>query len=179
MGLSKFILKTFKWNFVSPFLEEKKCIVIVAPHTSNMDFIIGKMFFNLQRVKAHFLIKKEFFFFPLGWILRGLGAIPIDRSKPAFYIRDLVDIFNKKDCFVLTITPEGTRKPAASWKKGFLMIAEQANVPIIIGYLDYKKKESGYLDYIYPEDFKNITMRKIKDYYKDISGRFPEKFRCD
>ena len=77
---SRFIFKLFGWEIDKTSPEGiKKCVVCMGPHTSNYDFIIGRLAFVQYGVKGSFLIKKELFFLPLGWILKGIGGIPVDR----------------------------------------------------------------------------------------------------
>jgi 1-acyl-sn-glycerol-3-phosphate acyltransferase len=85
-------------------------------------------------------------------IMRSLGAVPVDRSKTGTIIDNIVDLFNKNDEFILALTPEGTRSYVEYWKTGFHTIAKKANVPIICGYLDYTKKETGLGPVIFPGD---------------------------
>lgn len=155
----------------------KKVVVITAPHTSMMDFIIGFLFFNSQNRKAYFAIRKEFFFFPLGFLLKAMGAIPVSRGKTAL-IDKMVEEFNKRDSMILNITPEGTRKLTKNWKKGFHYIATKAQVPVALGFFDYKNKICGIMDPpLFPlSDNAAEDLVKIKKMYDFTSARHPEKF---
>ncbi len=118
-----------------------KCIVCVAPHTSNWDFIVGKLFYTSIGCNAGFLIKKEWFFFPFNLLFNWLGGVPVDRGKRTSVTDQMVERFKTSERFQLAVTPEGTRKRAKDWKKGFYFIALKANVPIVVAYFDYGKKE--------------------------------------
>jgi 1-acyl-sn-glycerol-3-phosphate acyltransferase len=118
----------------------KQAVIVLGPHTSNWDFVIGNIAFQKYKINARFLIKKELFFPPLGWLLRGLGGIPINRSKNTNFTDEAVKLFKENEELYLVFTPEGTRKYSPNWRKGFYFIAQKANVPIYIGYIDYKKK---------------------------------------
>lgn len=175
--IAKLYLKSKGWTIKGDFPSDlKKCVIVAAPHTSNLDFIIGRAaFYMLGIPRVTFLIKKELFFFPMGLILKAMGGFPVDRKKNTL-VKDSIENFSKKKRFYLLITPEGTRKLVKVWKKGYYHIAFEANVPIVITYVDYVKKEGG-IGFIftpsgnYDEDFKKIT-----DFYKDKSAKFPENF---
>lgn len=175
--LSKIILKLLGWTINVKKPNYKKYIAIMAPHTSNWDFIIGKLVYNVLGIKTSFLIKKEMFFFPLNIILRFLGGIPVNRGKNANLVENIIKIFNEKDEFVLTITPEGTRKKVTRWKRGFYFIAQKANVPIFLGYIDYKEKKVGDWGIFIPQDNIEKDMKIIKNYYKNVNAKHPENFR--
>ncbi|MFW6351134.1 MAG: 1-acyl-sn-glycerol-3-phosphate acyltransferase, partial [Bacteroidota bacterium] len=109
--ISYLILKMMGWRVTHPMPEGiHKAVVIMAPHTSNWDFLIGKLGLLSHGVKIKTLIKKESFFFPLGIILKALGAIPVDRGMSAGTIKKVTNMMNATDKFFLLITPEGTRK---------------------------------------------------------------------
>lgn len=156
----------------------KKAVIIAAPHTSSLDFIIGRLGFYLLGVrKVKFLIKKEMFYFPLGTIIRAMGAMPVDRERKGnLAAEQVIKMFAKNESFFLLVTPEGTRKYTTHWKKGFYFIALKAKVPIVVGFLDYNKKECGFDHILYPsgdfeKDFKTIT-----EFYKTKTARHPKNF---
>ena len=176
--LAQLFLKSKGWTIFSTIPKEiKKAVVISAPHTSGWDFIIGRAAFYSKGIRhIHFLIKKEMFRFPLGGALRSMGAIAIDRGKNNTTIQLVSKMFAEHENFLLLITPEGTRSYSEHWKKGFYHIAVNANVPIVLTYIDYGKKEGGFGPVLYPsgdfeKDFKFIT-----DFYKDMTAKYPENF---
>jgi len=155
----------------------KKCVVCVAPHTSNWDFIIGKIFYSSLSGKMHFLMKKEWFFFPFGCIFRAMGGAPVDRKrKKSSLTEQMIERFNEKDEFRLVISPEGTRKKNTQWKTGFYYIALGANVPISLAHIDYEKKEIGLSANFFPTGNIEADMEEIKNYYTDFKGKHPEQF---
>ena len=111
---------------------------------------------------------------PLGWLLKKLGALPVDRSKNNSLVNAMIDIFNNAEEMVIMITPEGTRKYQPRWRKGFYHTAMGANVPIILGYLDYSKKEAGVGPIIYPTGDVEGDIEKIKAFYRTKKGKYPE-----
>jgi 1-acyl-sn-glycerol-3-phosphate acyltransferase len=175
--LSRTVLKLFGWKIHDVFPPGvKKCVIAVAPHTSNWDFVIGRLAYWVIGVKVHFLIKKEAFRFPFGGLLRALGGIAVDRSRNNRLVDQVTDLFHKADSLYIVITPEGTRKRNPHWKKGFYHIALKAGVPIALGYLDYKRKEGGVGKMIVPDGNLERQLREIKEFYKDKAPRHPEKF---
>ncbi|HLP03906.1 MAG TPA: lysophospholipid acyltransferase family protein [Paludibacter sp.] len=174
--LSKWLLKKAGWKAVITIDEPAKSVICVAPHTSNWDFIIGKLFYWSLNRQSSFLMKKSWFFFPLGYVLRNMGGIPIDRSLKTSVTEQMAEVFNTRSYFHLAITPEGTRKKVDKWKMGFYYIALKANVPIQLAYIDYKKKEMGIAGMIFPTGDEKADLHEIRSFYQDVAARFPDKF---
>ena len=176
-NISKFFLtKIMGWKVINTFPEVPKCVLAIAPHTSNWDFIVGKLAYNTLNRKANFLIKEEWFVFPLNLFFSSIGGIPVKRERNDSLTSKLTDEFKKREWMHLGITPEGTRKPVQEWKKGFYFIALNANVPILPIALDYGKKEAKVLDVFYPTGNYEEDIVKIKDCFKDIKAKKPENF---
>ena len=152
----------------------KKCVIVVGPHTSNWDFIIGRLAFMTYGVKGKFLIIKQLFFFPLGLLLKALGGLPVDRSKSNNLTNTALRYFEENESMYLVFSPEGTRSYNPNWKKGFYHIAVRANVPIYICYVDYEKKIGGFHSLYYPTGDVNADILYIKNILKQYKGRFPE-----
>lgn len=176
MKLSKFILRLFGWKVVNVQPDLSKCVIALAPHTSNWDFIIGKLAYNSLGRKAKFLIKKEWFFFPFNLFFRKIGGIPVERNKKNSLTDKLAEEFNKNDKFQLAVTPEGTRKSVKEWRKGDYYIALKAHVPIVLIGLDYANKQVRFLGTFYPTGDYDKDIEIIKSYYKGIKGKHPENF---
>lgn len=153
-----------------------KYILCLAPHTSNWDFFFGHLFSKAEGVRSNYLMKKEWFFWPLGPIFRMTGGIPVYRGKKCSMTESLIETAKASDEFHLTITPEGTRKLNPEWKKGFYYIALGAKIPILLYALDYEKKLITATKVIVPSGDVDADMREIKMYYKDVKGKYPEKF---
>lgn len=168
------VLKLFGWKIDETSPEDvKKAVIVVGPHTSNWDFIIGKIAFMHYGVKGLFLIKKELFFPPMGWILKAMGGIPVDRKKKNNMTDFAVSLFNESDTCFLVFTPEGTRSYNANWKKGFYYIAQKANVPIYIAYMDYKNKKGGFHSLFQPTGNADHDIRYIKSVLSQFEGKVP------
>ncbi len=176
MNFSAWILKIAGWKTIYSVEEPVKSVICVAPHTSNWDFIIGKLCYWAVEKDAGFLMKKSLFVFPLGYIFRAMGGVPIDRSKRMSVTQQMVEEFKKRKKFHLAITPEGTRKPVSEWKKGFYYIAVDAGVPIQMAYFDFGKKEMGITEVFYPTGNEQADFAHIYDFYKGIKGKNPENF---
>lgn len=153
-----------------------KCVICAAPHTSNWDLIVGKLFYGSLGLKSSFMMKKEWFFFPLGILFKAIGGIPVDRSRKTSLVDQMAERFAQNRSFHLAITPEGTRKANPEWKKGFYYIALKANVPIILGGIDYRKKSISLSKAFVPTGDFEKEMREIKLYYKGFHGKHPELF---
>ena len=173
--LSIGILRLFGWKVDKHSPEGvKKCVVIMGPHTSNWDFIIGRLAFLAYGVKGKYLIKSELFFFPLGWFLRKTGGIPVNRNGKGNLTETAVKHFEENDSMYMVFTPEGTRSYNPNWKKGFYYIAQKAQVPIYIGYMDYEKKIGGFHGLFEPTGDIEKDIQDIKNILKQYKGRFPE-----
>lgn len=179
MWLSRQILRIAGWTVDITVPDYPKCIICVAPHTSNWDFILGKLAYASVGRKAGFLMKESWFFFPLGLIFKAMGGIPVPRRKGSSLVDTIVAKFNASDRLALAITPEGTRSRTTEWRHGFLHIAYQANVAIMLGAIDFGTKVISIRDTFIPTGDVDSDMRKIKDYYRCFRGKYPEKFSTD
>ena len=176
-ALCKAILRIAGWKLGSTEgVESPKCVICVAPHTSNWDFIVGKLFYTSMGCTASFLIKKDWFFFPLNLFFNWIGGVPVDRRKHTSVTEQMVERFNQLDRFQLAITPEGTRKPSPEWKKGFYYIALTAKVPIMVAYFDYAKKVVGTKGLFYPTGDVEKDILAIRKMYRGVTGFRPENF---
>jgi 1-acyl-sn-glycerol-3-phosphate acyltransferase len=171
-----FFLKKRGWKIVLKMGIPAKCILCVAPHTSNWDFVIAISLYKSIGGNPRFLMKKDWFFFPFGNLFRYMGGIPVNRDKKNSLTQQMVELFKKKDQLQLAIAPEGTRKQNSSWKTGFYHIALAAHIPIPLIYIDYGKREIGMEQIFHPSGNAEKDIQEIKDYYKNIQAKHPEKF---
>jgi len=176
--VSSAILRLFGWHTNGALPEGvKKAVVVSAPHTSYWDFVVGRLTFWAIKINIRFLIKKEVFFFPLGWFLKRLGGLPVDRGKyKSTMMNQVVKMFQEQEELVVVITPEGTRKRVEHWKKGFYLIAMEAGVPLALSYIDYGKKTGGIGPVFLPTGDYDKDMVFIQDFYKDKTHCHPERF---
>lgn len=175
--ISKYIFnKILGWHIRGDFPELSKCVIAVAPHTSNSDFLIAKLAYASIGRTANFLIKADWFIFPFNLFFKSLGGIPVQRDKNSSLTDTLAAEFDRREHMQLAITPEGTRKPVKEWKKGFYYIALKARVPILLVGLDYGKKAAISLGLIHPSGDYDTDIKEIKSRYKDIQAKKPENF---
>jgi len=185
--LQKILLEIFRWPIVTlwhlsgwktsqPLPDDPKVIIIAAPHTTNWDFVMFLLAALEQRRRPYVTFKKEWFFPPFKWILPLLGGIPIDRARASNVVNQMVQRIEEHETILLVFTPEGTRKYTEYWKTGFYYVAQQANIPILCGAINYRTK-TIYLDLMF-----NITgdieedFEKIRLYYEEFGyGKYPEK----
>ena len=175
--LAQKILKLFGWKMSGNLPPGcMKCIVVMAPHTSNWDFVIGWLGYHSLGLRSRYLIKKEAFIFPLGILVKWLGGIPVDRRKGNSALLHVSEMFKNEQELILTITPEGTRALNRNWKRGFYSLARNAGVPIVLGFLDYRKKVGGLGPLVYASGDYSADMKVIESFYHDKSARFPVNF---
>lgn len=168
-----FTVKGWKIEGRFPF-ELKKSVLVVAPHTHSFDFFLGlgirkKMHFEF----VHFLGKKELFWGIFGWILRQLGGFPVERSKNANQVDQVVKIFNAKESFHIALSPEGTRKKVSRLKSGFYHIAKNADVPIVLVALDFEHKKVIFAPPFKLTEDEQGDKQKIVQFFKGIKGYVP------
>lgn len=159
-------------GFMQP--ELKKCVIIVVPHTSWMDFVIGVFARGSIGLKMHFVAKKELFGFPFGAYFRWMGGAPLNRNKNENKVDAIAGIFKEWDVFRLAIAPEGTRKRVEEWKTGFYYIALKANVPVVAVAFDYSCKEIKIAQPYSLTDDKEEDFRVLESHYKNVIGFKPE-----
>lgn len=168
------IYALFGWKFVLNTELPKKFVVIGAPHTSLWDGILAMGATFVWGLRMRFFAKKELFVFPMSLLYKAFGCIPVDRSKHNSLTDQIVEEFNRRDKFILGVTPEGTRSYVTKWKKGFYYIALKAKVPIAIGFIDAEKKIGGIDHLFYPTGDYDKDIKEIMAFYYDKKGINPE-----
>lgn len=169
-----FKLLGWKTNITTPNYD--KCVICAAPHTSNWDLFIGKLFYGAIGRKTSFMMKKEWFFFPLGILFKAVGGIPVNRGRKNSLVDQMAARFAQAQQFHLAITPEGTRQANPHWKKGFYYIAQAAHVPILLVGIDYPTKTIHATKALIPSGDVEKDMQEIKAYYQGLRGKHPENF---
>ena len=161
--------------------EITKSIVVAAPHTSNFDFLLAMASFYKMKLPVKYLIKKEWIdFWPLRKIFINSGALGVDRRKNSTMVDSLAElIVSSNENLAIMISPEGTRKLVHRWKTGFYYAALKAEVPIVLSSLDYKTKIAAIGPSFMPCGCFRRDMIFIKNYYKDITPKYPEKFSLE
>lgn len=176
--IARFLLWVLGWKAIEPPAPEPKCIILGVPHTSAWDFVISYLYYTSVGGKASVMIKKSFFVWPLGPILRAMGGVAVDRSKGATLTLQLIEEFKNRDKFHLAIAPEGTRKATTKWKAGFHTIARAAQVPVYLGYFDWGTKRVGRGERFELTEDPAADLKAIRKFYKQmgIKGKNPELF---
>jgi 1-acyl-sn-glycerol-3-phosphate acyltransferase len=168
-------LKAFGWKVDGEVPEVRKAVVIAAPHTSNWDLpftlaVSWKLGFSMSWLGKHTLFKGL-----QGKFFRATGGIPVDRSRRSDMVANAVEVIEQHDDLFLIVAPEGTRSKTERWKTGFYHMAVGANVPIVLGYLDYKSKRGGLGTLFWPTGDIEADMKKIRAFYAAIEGKHPTR----
>ena len=174
--LGRSLFKGLGWKLSGEFPNHPKMIVAVAPHTSNIDFLLAAGVFLGHGLHVSYLAKQSLFSFPLGSLMSALGGIPVDQSSSQGLVDQLAERFNNTSKMVLGITPEGTRGKVQEWKKGFALIARAANVPILPAIADYKTKVVRLEKLITDVQDTDYVLRTMKSLAAKATPRFPNKY---
>ena len=162
------------WKVVGQVPAGGKFVLIGAPHTSNWDFPFGLAAVSVFRLKVSWLGKDALFRRPFGGLMRGLGGIAINRESPHGAVEQIVQQFVQAKKLAVLVTPSGTRKKRDYWKSGFYWIAHAAQVPVLCGYLDYRRKEACLGLSFVPTDSIKDDMDRIREFYEGVQGKHPE-----
>lgn len=183
-----FVTRLHGWKLETPDLsqrpEVRHCVLAMAPHTCIEDFFVGAATLfathdhqdrKAPRLNPHIFMKKEFFNWFTGPILRSLGVIAVDRgNRSNNLVAKAVEALNSNPNCMIVLTPEATRKPVKRFKRGFYEIATQANVPIVLGYIDFKHKVAGYGPTIHPSGDYDADFAKMIEFFGPIPPKFPK-----
>ena len=173
--ISKKIYHFMGWRLQGRFPSElKKKILIVAPHTSKMDFLVGILVKFWLDIRVTFYAKEELFKGVVGWFLRSLGGTPVDRSKKNNLVARAIRDFKEKEIHGILLTPEGTRRRVDKWKSGFYHIAEIAQVPIIPIAFDFEHKKIIIFPTYFVKGEGETEIEEIRGLFKGIKGKVPE-----
>lgn len=173
------LLKRLGWTIDGGAAPEQKCVILGVPHTCLGDFFVSYLFYTGIGHTAHIMIKKEFFKWPFGPILRKVGCIPVDRSNGATVVRSVLTEMEKAEGeFHLCVAPEGTRKPVRKWKMGYHKIAEAMNCPVYLGYFDWQTKHISVGPRFDISDDARGDTDRIQAIYESmhLHARHPEKY---
>ena len=172
------LLKRMGWESIGGPMKEPKAIVLGVPHTTVWDFLVSYLFYTQFGKVAHIMIKQEFFFWPLGPILRACGAVPVERKSAASLVRSLIHVMEDVPEFHLAIAPEGTRAATKHWKSGYHLIARETGATVYLGYYDWGRKRISVGEPIELTDDAKADMQRIYDHYRPlgIQGFHKDKF---
>jgi 1-acyl-sn-glycerol-3-phosphate acyltransferase len=170
-ALCRWLYARCGWRVAGELPDVPKLVAIAAPHSSNWDAVLALLVKVGLRIEVRFIGKREAFFWPLGWLLRHLGGIPIDRRHAHNVVKDITGLFAGTEKLWFAVAPEGTRKKVHEWKSGFWRIALAANVPILPVYFHYPGKIIGFGPLFYPSGDMDADMAKIREFYRPWQGK--------
>jgi 1-acyl-sn-glycerol-3-phosphate acyltransferase len=175
--LSKLFLKVMGWKMVGEIPSDiRKAVLVCAPHTSNWDFPFALAAFTLVDLKLNYFIKKSWFFFPMNLFFKATGGVPVDRSKSHGIVEAMTLNLKESKEMIVAVPAEGTRSWVPKWKTGFYHIAKGANVPLIMGFVDFKKKEVGVGPlFNLSGDFEK-DMTQIQEFFKGKTPRHSSNY---
>jgi 1-acyl-sn-glycerol-3-phosphate acyltransferase len=178
--LSEWVLALFGWKVKGRYTNSlQSCVIVVAPHTSNWDFIWGILARNVYRLNARYLIKNTFFKPGIAWFFRWTGGIPVDRSQKNELTDRLKHMLTQGKTMQIVFTPEGTRKRVDRWKTGFYWVAVDTGLPIIMHSIDFKRKEFDTHAPLYPSGDWEKDKLIFEAFYKDKTPGNPEGFNLN
>jgi len=172
--IAKFIFRVSGWETVGEIPHLDKAVFVAAPHTSNWDGFWLLVYKLTLGVEVRFLAKDTLFWWPLGNVLKALGAMPIDREDSNSTVAQLVQNFATADTLFLALAPEGTRQWTPHWKSGFYRIAKAADVPIVLAYIDFGKKQLGVGPTLPDGRSMEEDLATIRAFYAGVRGKHPE-----
>ena len=173
--LARIVFRSMGWKPAGKRPCISKYVIIAAPHTSNWDFLYTLCLAFILEIKPFIMMKGDWFRWPMGPFLRWFGAIPIDRSKSTDVVARSIQAFREHPRMVLVVPPSGSRRKVMYWKTGFYHIAKGANVPIVLGYLDYRRKVGGIGPVVHLTGDMEGDMKIIQGFYAGITAKHPKQ----
>ncbi len=173
-GLSRIYLWFSGWSVEGKVPDSAKAVFIAAPHTSNWDMPHMLACAFALRMRPSWAGKRALFKWPWGWFMRWLGGVPVDRRGHKNTVLAIAELFRQQEKLFLAVAPAGTRSRTEYWKSGFYHIAREAGVPMLCGFLDYSRKVGGLGPSILPSGDLSADMDRIREFYEDIQGKFPQ-----
>lgn len=171
--ISRWLMRLIGWRLVYVPPPSPKSVIIVYPHTSNWDFVVGVLARSVAAIPCHFVAKDSLFRGALGRWLRRVGGIPVNRSAPAGFIGQLVAEFAARGTFHVVFTPEGTRGKVDRWKSGFYRLALAAKVPLGLAFIDYAAREVGIGEWLDLSGDENADLERMRRFYAGKRGKHP------
>jgi 1-acyl-sn-glycerol-3-phosphate acyltransferase len=170
------LLRFGGWRIEGELPAASKCVAIVAPHTSNWDFIWGVSAMLALDLDIHWFGKHTIFRWPLRRLFLLMGGTPLVRTSSKGRVAEIVETIGNAPGFIFGLAPEGTRDPVARWRSGFYHVAKGANIPIWMVYFDYKRKVVGLGPLYHPTEDKKKDMHALRSFYADKHPRQPENY---
>jgi 1-acyl-sn-glycerol-3-phosphate acyltransferase len=173
-SISALFLRITGWKAEGGRPAAQRFVLIAAPHTSNWDLAFLLAFAQKYGIRVSWMGKQSLFRGPMGWAMRRLGGIPVRRERTNDLVAQMADVILESDAIALTVPAEGTRGYTPHWKSGFYHIARTAQVPVVLGFLDYERRRGGFGPALLLTGDVRADMDEIRAFYADKRGRFPE-----
>jgi 1-acyl-sn-glycerol-3-phosphate acyltransferase len=174
--LGRLSMRLSGWRFEGAVPDVPKIVLIVAPHTSNWDFLVGLQAKLALRLGGTFIGKHTLFRWPLGVFMRWLGGLPVDRSAPAGFVSQIAAAVRRAERMTVVIAPEGTRKLVPQWKSGFYRIAVEAGAPILPVGFDYPRRVVFFAPLFQPTGDYEKDLAALRSHYRPDMGKKPENY---
>lgn len=174
--LGRLFLRLVRWKAAPGDPPPGGCVVVCAPHTSNFDYALMLAVSWIHGLSLSFLAKESLFKGPIGWLMRATGGVPVDRTAPQGLVGQMADEFRRNPHMHLAIPAEGTRSRTEFWKSGFYRIAQQADVPIVLAFVDSATRTSGFGPTLVPSGDVVADMDQARAFYADKVGVKPHLF---
>lgn len=168
------LLRLFGWRALSAPLPGPKGIIIVYPHTSNWDFLLGLLYRFGTGLRANWMGKDAIFRWPFRGLMLKMGGVPINRRAASGFIGAAIEQYKTRDWMWLALAPEGTRKHTDHLKSGFYQIALGADVPCGLGFIDYATRTLGFQEFVRFTGIVAEDVATLKAFYADKRGRLPD-----
>lgn len=172
--IAALLLRLVGWKPEGNQPASRRFVLIAAPHTSNWDLALLLLFGQLYGVRISWMGKHTLFQGPMGWVMRRVGGVPVRRDRSNSLVAQMADTIEASDRIALTVPAEGTRGYTTHWKSGFYHIARAAEVPVVLGFLDYGRRRGGFGPEIVLTGDVREDMDEIRAFYADKQGRYPE-----
>ncbi len=170
------VLHATRWGSAGSPPDIPKYVMIGAPHTSNWDLLFLLMFAWSHGLSVSWLGKDSLFVGPVGWLLRGLGGIPVRRGQRGGLVDSLAATFAAAPELIVVVPPEGTRRRTDHWKSGFYRVAGRAGVPVVCSYLDYGTRVGGFGPTVWPSADEDADMEVFRAFYAGKQGKYADQF---
>jgi len=174
--IGKFLLFIYRWHTEGEVYNSSKLIIILAPHTSYWDFLTNMGTMLALGMQGQWLIAKEFCWWPFGYLLKWLGAIPVDRKATQNIVIQMIDMINTSDKLLFALYPEGATRKVMQWKTGFWHIAHSTGIPIQTLMVDYSTRSSMFGSVIRTSGDVDKDMKIIQNQFKGVQPKNPENF---
>jgi 1-acyl-sn-glycerol-3-phosphate acyltransferase len=168
------VLRLIGWQSVLVWPPEPKGVIIVYPHTSNWDFVLGMLFRIGQGLPANWVGKTEMFKWPFAGLLQRLGGVRLDRRRSRGFLDALVEEYQRRDWIWVAIAPEGTRGHTDHLKSGFYQLALAADVPVALAYIDYGARKLGIDTYVRMTGDREADLATLRAFYAGKRGQRPD-----